>query len=119
VQYATAGARLETSATLLGDVTGDGIPELLAGAPGVGGLAEAGRPRMLSLTTGQTLRIFPGTARSGARRTAVAGVGMHFLDDPLGARYWPCTWPRQGEVSSADIAVRQALPTVDPEQAGN
>jgi FG-GAP repeat len=73
----SAGARFGASAALLGDLTGDGTPTLVVGAPGTApnGLAEAGSAFILSLTSGQVLRTFSGSEAGGRLGSAVAGVG--------------------------------------------
>lgn len=60
-----------------GDVDGDGVPDLLVGAPSAdpGGRQDAGSVYLFSGATGALLRRFDGTAAGDALGFAVAGVG--------------------------------------------
>ncbi|HKB15856.1 MAG TPA: integrin alpha, partial [Planctomycetota bacterium] len=65
------------SIALAGDVSGDGIPDLLVGAPEAnpGGLADAGTATLYSLANGSVLLQFSGAAAGDHLGTSVAGVG--------------------------------------------
>jgi hypothetical protein len=59
------------------DGTGDGLPDLLIGAPGSdpGGIANAGSVYFLGSRTGQLLAQFNGQALNGALGSSIALIG--------------------------------------------
>ncbi|HKB17007.1 MAG TPA: integrin alpha, partial [Planctomycetota bacterium] len=65
------------SVAFAGDVNGDGIPDLAAGAPGVGGSGApgAGAARILSGADGSTLLVVSGVATNERLGRSVAGIG--------------------------------------------
>lgn len=71
-----AGDRFGASVAAAGDITGDGVPDLLVGAPykTVGGLAGAGRIHLFSGATGLLVRAFDATQAAEHLGVAVASV---------------------------------------------
>jgi hypothetical protein len=81
-----AGAAFGLSGGRLGDVTADGIPELVVGAPGadVGGNAGQGRAYILDGATGSLVRALDSPdAEAGASFGAVAGPAGELTGDAL------------------------------------
>jgi FG-GAP repeat protein len=68
---------LGRSVDRLGDVSGDGVPDLLVGAPefGIPGPTGSGYARVLSPSSATPLLSVTGTIGAGAFGTSVAGVG--------------------------------------------
>ncbi len=77
VDGAVAFGTLGISVAFAGDVNGDGIPDLAAGAPGVSGAgaAGAGSVRLLSGVDGSSLLVVSGAAVSERLGSSVAGLG--------------------------------------------
>jgi FG-GAP-like repeat/FG-GAP repeat len=69
---ATAGGQFGASAALLGDINGDGKPEVVVGAPGTA--ADAGSVAIVSLADGLILRTFPGSGAGDRFGSAVAAL---------------------------------------------
>ncbi|MCI0589008.1 MAG: hypothetical protein L0323_19480 [Planctomycetes bacterium] len=69
--------RFGSSLAAIGDLDGDGVEDLLVGAPGAdpGGLADAGRATLFSGSTGAALLVLDGSSASDAFGTSVAGPG--------------------------------------------
>ncbi len=74
---AAPGDYFGKSVARAGDVDGDGVEDVLVGAPGtdVGGLANAGRAFAFSGATGLTIHSLDGTAAEDFFGASVAGVG--------------------------------------------
>jgi len=61
----------------LGDLNGDGVPDVVIGAPirSPGGIGAAGAVVVVSGATGATLAVLPGTVSAGLLGVAVRGIG--------------------------------------------
>ncbi|MCI0589746.1 MAG: integrin alpha [Planctomycetes bacterium] len=72
-----AWAYLGWSCASAGDVDGDGVPDVVAGAPfaNPGGLLHAGQAMVFSGTTGLTIHTFSGVVADGRLGWSVAGGG--------------------------------------------
>ena len=87
-----AGDQHGTAVSGLGDISGDGLPDVVAGAPGADlGGSEFGAARVFSAATGVMLHLKTGTASGGQFGASVAGVGDVDADGSpdfaVGARY--------------------------------
>lgn len=72
-----SGDRLGNAVSDVGDVDGDGFPDLIVGAPnaGTGSLSDAGYAKVYSGRTGALLYRFDGVAGGDAMGTSVSGSG--------------------------------------------
>jgi hypothetical protein len=78
VQGASVGDQLGAALAGAGDVNGDGVPDILAGAPGAG--QGAGAVRVLSGANGAVLLDLPGNQAAAALGHALGGAGDADLD---------------------------------------
>ncbi|MBM4321542.1 MAG: hypothetical protein FJ125_16765 [Deltaproteobacteria bacterium] len=111
----SAGARTGTSVAGVGDVDGDGRPDLAVGMPGAspGGRSGAGQVVLISGASGIVFRTLEGGAASDELGSEVAGVGD--ADAPTRARCASSAGRRPAGLSRTCCARwRQARPSARP-----